>query len=141
MKQISLKKRVRIVTLLKEGNTIRYIVYIEGIDYTTRLVVSKIDQKQDAPNSFPAEIKERTMTLPPIWVKRGTWNTKSQMSFASVHIKRLLPYHSYKVYPKTLAKIAKSSAHIPNLLPYRSYKMTMEKTSKDLTCPKESNSQ
>ncbi|RHZ88346.1 hypothetical protein Glove_23g206 [Diversispora epigaea] len=44
------------------------------------------------------------------------------MSPVSAHIRRLLPYHSYKVYPKALAKIARSSAHIPNLLPYCSYK-------------------
>ncbi|RHZ82893.1 hypothetical protein Glove_103g265 [Diversispora epigaea] len=49
-------------------------------------------------------------------VKRGTWDIKSQMSLASAHIKRLLSYYSYKVYPKALAEIARSSAHIPNLL-------------------------
>ncbi|RHZ79351.1 hypothetical protein Glove_149g113 [Diversispora epigaea] len=45
------------------------------------------------------------------------------MSFASAHIKRLLPYHSYKVYLKALAEIVRPSAHMPNLLPYRSYKL------------------
>ncbi|RHZ85148.1 hypothetical protein Glove_71g154 [Diversispora epigaea] len=56
------------------------------------------------------------------WVKRENWDTKSQMSLASAHIKRLLPYRSYKVYPKALAEIARSSARIPNLLSYHSYK-------------------
>ncbi|RHZ44892.1 hypothetical protein Glove_707g43 [Diversispora epigaea] len=59
-------------------------------------------------------------------------STQSQMSHASAHIARLLPYHSYKVYPKALAEIARSSAHIPNLLPYRSYKVAIEKTPEDL---------
>ncbi|RHZ45108.1 hypothetical protein Glove_691g10 [Diversispora epigaea] len=57
----------------------------------------------------------------------------------ATHIKKLLPYHSYKVYPKALVEIARSSAHIPNLLPYRSYKVVMEKMFKDLAHPKESN--
>ncbi|RHZ83391.1 hypothetical protein Glove_95g38 [Diversispora epigaea] len=44
------------------------------------------------------------------------------MFFASAHIKKLLPYRSYKVYPPTLAEMARSSAHISHLLPYHSYK-------------------
>ncbi|RHZ76097.1 hypothetical protein Glove_203g18 [Diversispora epigaea] len=52
--------------------------------------------------------------------KKGTEDTKSQKSFASAHIEKLLPYRSCKVYPPALAEIVRSSAHVPNLLPYRS---------------------
>ncbi|RHZ61001.1 hypothetical protein Glove_350g129 [Diversispora epigaea] len=57
--------------------------------------------------------------------KKGIKDTKSQKSFASAHIEKLLPYCSCKVYPPALAEIVRSSAHIPNLLPYHSYKVAV----------------
>ncbi|RHZ87391.1 hypothetical protein Glove_36g27 [Diversispora epigaea] len=54
--------------------------------------------------------------------KKENWDTKSQMSIASAHIKRLLPYRSCKVYPKAWSEMTRSSARIPNLLPYHSYR-------------------
>ncbi|RHZ49577.1 hypothetical protein Glove_519g103 [Diversispora epigaea] len=57
--------------------------------------------------------------------KKENWDTKSQMSIASAHIKRLLPYRSCKVYPKAWSEMTRSSARIPNLLPYHSYRVAM----------------
>ncbi|RHZ60424.1 hypothetical protein Glove_353g1 [Diversispora epigaea] len=54
--------------------------------------------------------------------KKENWDTKSQMSIASAHVKRLLPYRSCKIYPKAWSEMTRSSARIPNLLSYYSYR-------------------
>ncbi|RHZ70570.1 hypothetical protein Glove_270g4 [Diversispora epigaea] len=79
-------------------------------------------------NFIEIEVIEDTIHVVPRFDKNNEYfattpPTSRQKKIFETHIKKLLPYRSYKVYPLTLAEMARSSAHISHLLPYHSYKV------------------
>ena len=54
MKQIFTEKRARVVSLLEEENTVRYVAHVERVHYST---VSRINKKKQETGSTENKLK------------------------------------------------------------------------------------
>ncbi|RHZ85442.1 hypothetical protein Glove_65g63 [Diversispora epigaea] len=103
-----------------------YKIAISKTTMTPKITGNKIIKKKEETPHLPNYLRTIALMLNgPLGKKKENWDTESQMSIASAHIKRLLPYHSCKVYPKAWSEMTRSSARIPNLLPYHSYRVAI----------------